>query len=375
MKIEAFLVEQWLNKYEHEVEYNLSETCVEPFKIGEFLKLVDNECFFRDIWDMQLTYGFIPGSIGLRTGIANLYKGLGPENILICGGAIGANFLVLYSLVEPGDKVISIFPTYQQLFSVAKCFGANVSLLKLRMEDDWLPNSNELLKLVKKDTKLIIINNPNNPTGSLIEEAQLKEICEIAEESGSYLMSDESYRGIYVDPKDSVSSVVELYDKGIATGSFSKPFSLTGLRLGWVAAKEQIIKECEIRRDYTTISNSMIADALASLAMQNVNRIIKRNQKIVETNFKILSNWVDNEPLIDWVPPKASSVAFLKYDIPMESEKLCLQLMKEKDVLLVPGTCFEMDGFLRIGWGGNSEILKEGLSRVKEFLNDYRKNR
>jgi aspartate/methionine/tyrosine aminotransferase len=187
-------------------------------------------------------------------------------------------------------------------------------------------------------------------------------------------MSDESYRGIYIDPKDSVSSVVELYDRGIATGSFSKPFSLTGLRLGWVAAKESIIKECEIRRDYTTISNSMIADALASLAMQNVDRIIKRNQKIVETNFKILSKWVDDEPLIDWVPPKASTVAFLKYDIPIGSEKICLQLMKEKDVLLVPGTCFEMDGFLRIGWGGNSDILKEGLSRLKEFLNDYRNN-
>ena len=372
MKIDTFLVEKWLNTYEHDVEINCSETCVRPFTIGEFLALMGRENFFQEMWDMQLTYGFIPGSHGLRKGISNLYKGLGPENILVTGGAIGANFLVLYSLVEPGDTVVSIFPTYQQLYSVAESFGADVKLLKLRMEDGWLPDMDEFRRLVDDKTKLIVINNPNNPTGSLIEDGQLGEICEMAEEAGAYLLSDESYRGIYIDPDDSVSSVVELYEKGVATGSFSKPFSLTGLRLGWIAASRGIIEECELRRDYTTISNSMIADAMATLAMENVGLINERNRKIVKTNYEILSHWVDAEPLIDWVPPRAGSVAFLKHGLDTTSEELCLRLMKEKDVLLVPGTCFDMEGFLRIGWGGDTEMLKEGLSRFKEFLNDYR---
>ncbi len=371
MKIDTFLVEKWLNTYEHDVEINCSETCVRPFTIGEFLSLMRRENFFQEIWDMQLTYAFIPGSNGLRKGISNLYKGLGPENILVAGGAIGANFLVLYSLVEPGDTVVSIFPTYQQLYSVAESFGANVKLLKLRMEDGWLPDMDEFRRLVDDKTKLIVINNPNNPTGSLIEDGQLEEICEMAEEAGAYLLSDESYRGIYIDPDDSVSSVVELYEKGVATGSFSKPFSLTGLRLGWIAASRGIIEECELRRDYTTISNSMIADAMAVLAMENVGLIYERNRKIVQTNYEILSHWVDTEPLIDWVPPKAGSVAFLKHGLDITSEELCLRLMKKKDVLLVPGTCFDMEEFLRIGWGGGTEMLKEGLSRFKEFLNDY----
>lgn len=372
MKIDTFLVEKWLNTYEHDVEINCAETCVDPFTVGEFLTLMGRENFFQELWDTQLTYGYIPGSLDLRRGIANLYTGLGPENILVAGGAIGANFLVLYSLVEPRDTVISVFPAYQQLYSVARSFGADVKLLKLNMEDSWLPDTGELRSLVDEKTRLIVINNPNNPTGSLIKDERLKEICEIAGEAGAYLLSDESYRGVYIDPEDTVSSVVELYDNGIATGSFSKPFSLTGLRLGWIAANRSIIKECELRRDYTTISNGMIADAMAALAMENVDRIYERNREIVMTNYKVLSDWVENESLIEWVPPSASTVAFLKHKLGITSEDLCLRLMREKDVLLVPGTCFEMEGFLRIGWGGETEVLKEGLSRFKEFLNGYR---
>jgi aspartate/methionine/tyrosine aminotransferase len=372
MKIDTFLVEKWLNTYEHDVEINCAETCVDPFTVGEFLTLMGRENFFQELWDTQLTYGYIPGSLDLRKGIANLYTGLGPENILVTGGAIGANFLVLYSLVEPGDTIISVFPAYQQLYSVAKSFGADVRLIRLRMEDGWLPDTDELRGLIDEKTKLVVINNPNNPTGSLIKDERLKEICEIAGEAGAYLLSDESYRGVYIDPDDTVSSVVELYENGIATGSFSKPFSLTGLRLGWIAANRSIIEECELRRDYTTISNGMIADAMAALAMENVDRIYERNREIVKTNYKILSDWVENEPLIEWVPPSASTVAFLEHKLGITSEELCLRLMREKDVLLVPGTCFEMEGFLRIGWGGETEVLKEGLSRFKEFLDGYR---
>ena len=372
MKVEPFLVEKWLNEYEHDIGINISETCVDPFTLGEFLILVGLEDFFQEFKDIQLTYGYIPGSPELRQGLANLYHGFEGKNILVTGGAIGANFLVFYSLVEPGDTVISVHPTYQQLYSVAESFGANVKLLKLRMRDGWLPNLGELADLVDARTKLIVINNPNNPTGSLIDEKALKVICEIAEDIGAYVLDDESYRWLYVDPDDSVPSVVELSDRAIATGSFSKTFSLTGLRLGWIAARSSIIEEIEDRRDYTTISNGMIDDALASIAVNNMDLILKRNSDIVRRNYRILSDWVETEPLIDWAPARAGTVGFLKHGLDISSEELCKRLMREKDVLLVPGTCFDMDGFLRIGFGNNTEVLNEGLSRFKEFLNDLR---
>jgi len=372
MKVEPFLVEKWLNEYELDIGINISETCVDPFTLGEFLTLVEREDFFQEFKDTPLTYGYIPGSPELRQGLANLYHGLNAGNILVTGGAIGANFLVFYSLVEPGDTVISVHPTYQQLYSVAKSFGANVKLLKLRMGDRWLPNLSKLADLVDARTKLIVINNPNNPTGSLIDEETLKAICDIAEDIGAYVLDDESYRWLYVNPDDSVPSVVELSDRAIATGSFSKTFSLTGLRLGWIAADSSIIEEIEDRRDYTTISNGMIDDALASIAVKNKDLILKRNSSIVSRNHRILSDWVENEPLIDWAPARAGTVGFLKQELGISSEELCKRLMREKDVLLVPGTCFGMDGFLRIGFGNNTEVLKEGLFRFKEFLNDLR---
>jgi len=368
MKVDPFLVEQFMKAYEHDVELNLAETCVDPFVLGEFLTLMGEEDFLEQLKEMQLTYGFIEGSPDLRQGLANLYNHMKPENILVAGGAIGANFLVFYSLVEPGDTVISVFPAYQQLYSAPESLGANVKLLRLREPNQWLPDINELSELVDDKTKLIVINNPHNPTGSLIDAHVLEQICAIAEEAGAYLLCDESYRGLYIRPDDFVPSAVDISEKAIVTGSFSKPFSLSGLRLGWIVASTEIIEECMLHRDYTTISNDMIAGALASLAMKHVDRIYKRNLKIIRTNHRILSQWIKDEPLIDWVPPRAGSVAFLKYNLNIPSKDFCLRLIQDKGTFLVPGYCFEMEGFLRIGYGCKTEILKEGLSRFKAFL-------
>ncbi|MCE7743943.1 MAG: aminotransferase class I/II-fold pyridoxal phosphate-dependent enzyme [Candidatus Heimdallarchaeota archaeon] len=372
MKVDPFLVEHFMNKYEHHVELNLAETCVNPFTLEEFLSLMDREDFFEEFKKKQLTYGYIEGSPELRKGIANQYKTMKEDNILVCGGAIGANFITFYSLVEPGDNVVSILPTYQQLYSTARSFGANVKLLKLKWEDQWLPDLRELMKLVDDKTKLIVMNNPHNPTGSLIDESLLKRICQIAENAGAYLLCDETYHGLFYEEKDRVPSAVDIYDKAIATGSFSKGISLTGLRLGWIAASKQIIKECMDHRDYTTISNGMIDDALAAIAMKNLDRIYERNMKLLRTNLEILTNWIENEPLIDWIPPSAASVGFLKQHTKISSEKLCVKLINEKNTFLVPGECFEMEGYIRIGFGNKTEVLKEGLARFKEFLEQFR---
>jgi aspartate/methionine/tyrosine aminotransferase len=372
VKIDQFLVERFMNQYEHNVELNLAETCVDPFLLGDFLKLAGKEDFFEDLTGTQLTYGFIEGSPQIREGLAKLYENQDPDNILVTGGAIGANFLTMYSLVEPGDTVISIFPAYQQLYSAAKSFGADVKLLKLKPEEKWLPNLDELDQLIDDKTKLIIINNPHNPTGSLIETPLLKKICKRAEDSGAFLLCDEVYRDLYNNPEDKVASAVDVSQSAIVTGSFSKALSLAGLRLGWIAANEEIIKECMHHRDYTTISNGLIDDALGALAIKNADKILKRNQEIVRTNHRILSEWIANEPLIDWVPPRAGSVGFMQHHLSISSEELCVRLINEMDTFMVPGTCFEMDGYLRIGFGCKTEVLQAGLGRFKTFLNTIR---
>jgi aspartate/methionine/tyrosine aminotransferase len=358
-----------MNKYENDVEINMAETCVQPFTLREFLHFVNRPNFFEEIMDIQLTYGHIEGNPELREGISKLYKSVNSEDILITGGAIEANFNAFYSLVEPGDTVISVFPAYQQLFSVAKSFGAKVKLLHIRPENQWLPELEELKQLVDKKTRMIVINNPHNPTGSLIDEPMLKAITDVAEDSGAYLLSDEAYRGLYIKAKDSVPSVVDIYDKGVATGSFSKSISLTGLRLGWITSNNMVIKQCMLHRDYTTISKGMIDEALATLAMENINQVFKRNLKIVRRNHKLLDDWINEEPLISWIPPRAGSVGFMHHELNINAAKICKGLIEEKSTFMVPGDCFEQPEYIRIGYGNAPAILREGLTRFKNYLN------
>lgn len=369
MEIKPFKVEQWMNTYEMEAVYNLAETCVDSMTLRELLSLSgEPEEFIREQLDKKLTYGHIKGSPELRENISGLYETLNPENILITQGGIGANFLLHYSIIKPGDRVIVVHPAYQQLYSVPESFGAEVSLLRLKPENNFLPDLEELKAMVNERTALICINNPNNPTGALMEEELLRDLAEIARSCGAYIHCDEVYRGLCHDENMSVPSIADIYEKGVSTGSMSKIFSLAGLRLGWIAGPEEVIEECFKHRDYTTISCGMLDDALACHALNNYRKIISRNLKIVRENAEILDKWVQGEPYIDYIKPRAGTIAFLRYHLPIPSEEFCLGLFKETGVFLVPGKCFDMDGWLRIGYACDSHTLREGLQKLSEYI-------
>jgi len=371
MKIAPFGVEEWMNEYEVDAEYNIAETCVESLTVEELLNLTDNpEGKIEEIKKMKLTYGDIKGSKEFKEGVSSLYKTVSPENILPSHGAIGANFLVLYSLVEAGDKVVSVFPTYQQLYSIPESFGADVRKLELKYEDGFLPDLDELRKLVDKDTKLIAINNPNNPSGVIMEDDLLKEIVEIAREADAYILSDEVYRGL--KPDNYIPAVVDLYEKGISVGSMSKVFSLAGLRMGWLAAADEVIEKCQLHRDYTTISNGMIDDYLSVTALQNKDKILQRNSQKVKRQLEIIDKWIENEDLVEYVKPTGGTTAFIHYKLDIPSEEFAKRLYKEKGVLTVPGSAFGREYFLRIGFAGNEAELIEGLALLKEFLAEFK---
>jgi len=372
VKVDEFLVERWMNEYEHDVEVNMAETCVQPFTLREFLEFTGSPGYMEEIMDRRLTYGWIEGSPELREGIAGLYGDVDPGDVLVTGGAIEANFNSFYSLVEPGDTVVSVYPAYQQLYSVPKSFGAKVKQLRLLPENRWLPDVEELKTLVDRDTKMIVINNPHNPCGSFIDTPTLKAVCEVAQDVGAYVHSDEAYRGLYLDPAEKMPSVVDLYDKGVATGSFSKPISLTGLRLGWITADHEIVHQFKLRRDYTTISKGMIDDALGALAIQHIDRILERNNGIIKTNHKLLDEWINDEPLIDWVPPRAGSVGFMRHHLDAAAWDICRELIEEKSTFMVPGDCFGFSDHIRIGYGNDAKVLREGLDRFKSYLDERR---
>lgn len=369
MKIRPFSVEIWMNAYETGCELNLAETCVASLSVAELLRLAGRgEDTLAELLPMRLTYGAIEGSERLRKLIAGLYERQTEANVLVTHGAIGANMLVHQALVEPGDAVVSIVPTYQQHDSIPESFGAAMRLLQLKEEDGFLPDLGELARLARPGTKLIAFTNPNNPTGSLMDRAMLDEVVSIARNCGAWLLCDEVYRGIDQDGDGFTASVADLYEKGVSTGSMSKAYSLAGLRLGWIAGPEELVQAAMIHRDFSTISVGMMDDFFAALALEHKDAVLERSRRITRENLGVLSEWVDGEPGISWIRPRGGTTALLRYDLPLASEELCRKLLAQTGVMLVPGSAFGMEGTLRIGYANGTDILREGLKRMSGFL-------
>ena len=369
MFIEPFEVEIWMNEWETRCTYNLAETCVASITINELLALSGrDEADLYEILSMKLTYGDIEGSDRLRAAISKLYANTAIADITITHGTIAANMLVHKGLVERGAHVVSIIPTYQQHYSIPRSIEANVATLSLEASDDFLPDLDRLRSMVTLETKLIALTNPNNPTGALIERPMLEAIADIAASVDAYLLCDEVYRGTAQVGDGMVPSIVDIYDKGISTAGMSKVFSLAGLRVGWVVAPKELTEKIMIHRDYDTISVGMINDHFAAIALENADKVLARSQAITRENLAILSGWVDSESRVDWVKPRAGTTAMLKLDIPMSSREFCIDLLEKTGVMLTPGDAFDMEGYVRIGYANEREILEAGLSEMSAYL-------
>ena len=369
MFIEPFEVEIWMNEWETRCTYNLAETCVASITINELLALSGrDEADLYEILSMKLTYGDIEGSDRLRAAISKLYANTAIADITITHGTIAANMLVHKGLVERGDHVVSIIPTYQQHYSIPRSIEANVATLSLEASDGFLPDLDRLRSMVTLETKLIALTNPNNPTGALIERPMLEAIAEVADSVGAYLLCDEVYRGTGQVGDGMVPSIVDIYHRGISTAGMSKVFSLAGLRVGWVVAPNELTEKIMIHRDYDTISVGMINDHFAAIALENADKVLARSQAITRENLAILSGWVDSESRVDWVKPRAGTTAMLKLDIPMSSREFCIDLLEKTGVMLTPGDAFDMEGYVRIGYANEREILEAGLSEMSAYL-------
>jgi aspartate/methionine/tyrosine aminotransferase len=369
MKIRPFGVEQWMNEYETRCEWNLAETCVESLTVAELLDLAGiGDSIAHTLLPLKLTYGSIEGSDRLRDAIAALYSRQSRSNIVVTHGAIGANQLAYFALVERGDRVVSVVPTYQQHYSIPESIGADVRVLRLREENGFLPDFRELRELAGGSAKLIAITNPNNPTGALMDRAQLEQVASIAASCGAYLLCDEVYRGSDQEGDGTTVSAADLYERGISTGSMSKVFSLAGLRLGWLAAPPEVIAAASVHRDYNTISVGMLDDLFASIALEARGPILQRTRRIVRENLAALDRWVASEPRISYVKPRSGTTALLRYDVDLRSREFCVRLLEQTGVLLTPGSAFDLEGCVRIGYANSADVLGRGLGLVSRFM-------
>ncbi len=330
MEIAGFGVEDWLNVYEKEAKFDIAQSSIAAFTLEEIIEIdgTDVDTFFEKLAKMEVNDGWIEGSPEFKTEVSQLYQSVKPENILQTNGATGANLLAMYALVEPHDHVISMYPSYQQLYDIPRSFGAKVEFWHLKEENDWKPDMDELKKIVREDTKIICLNNANNPTGTLLDEKLLKEVVAIAKSVAAYVLVDEVYAPL--TEEDRIISIADLYDKGIATNSLSKTYSVPGIRIGWTASSHEIADCLRKYRDYTMICSGIIEDGLAVQILKNKEEIWTRNKKIVANNLKIVADWVVQEPRVSLVLPNYVSTSFIHLDIDESDEAFCKDLLKNQ---------------------------------------------
>lgn len=373
MEIKDFAVEQWMNEWETKCTYNVAETCTYSLTLDQLFDLCggDRAQFMNDFAQRRLTYGAIEGNPAFLEGVCGLYETVEPGHIIPTHGAAGANYLVLSTLCGPGDHVVSIMPTYQQLYSIPEMCGATVDILHLEKDDHYHVDAEKLAALVTDDTKVICINNPDNPTGALLSREEIETIVGIARDHDAWLMCDEVYRLLTQDDDGFTTSPIDLYDKAVVTSSMSKVWSLAGIRLGWAITKSPELRHDLLsHRDYDLISCGMFDEAVGAFALAHADKILARSRRIVRQNLAALEAWVDSEEHLSFVKPEAGTTALVYYDYDLDSYEFCTRMIQTTGALVTPGDAFEEPKSMRIGYAysDNVDDLKEGLAAISAFL-------
>jgi len=370
MKIETFDLERMQSTFENQVEFNLSESGVQPLRLGE---LVDDLDAREDLLREPLRYSQSNGTLALRDAIASLYPDATADRVQVTNGGSEANYIVTWKLVDPADEVVVMVPNYMQTWGLARAFGGTVREWPLTIGGSparWSVDCDRLNALVSARTKLIAICNPNNPTGARFEAADLDRIASIAARHGSWVLADEIYRGAERDGRET-PSMWGRYDRVIITSGLSKAYAAPGLRIGWIVAPPPLVASLWAYHDYTTISPGTLSDLLARRALEpsHRTRLLARTRRILNANFPVLAEWLDSHGgLFSYAAPDAGAITYVRYHHPINSTELVTRLRQRKSVLIVPGDHFGMDGHLRIGFGEDASYMRAGLGRVDELL-------
>jgi aspartate/methionine/tyrosine aminotransferase len=366
MRLEPFQMERMQSEWENRVAHNLSESGVHPLSVEELLDPADREELLRE----RLVYVQSNGTEALRAAIAALYPGAEARNVVVTTGTAEANYIAIWRLVEPGDEVVMMLPNYMQIWGVVRAQGAQVLEWKLREEAGWAPDLDELARLLTPRTRLVVVCNPNNPTGSVLGAEAMRGIVARAARHGAWLLVDEVYRGAEREGEES-PTFWGGYDRLLVTSGLSKAYGLPGLRIGWVVGPADTIAELWGRKDYLTISPAALSDVLARKALRpDVRaRILSRTRGILRANYPVLEDWIRaHGDALRVVPPRAGAIGYPRYSWPINSTELVTRLRDEQGVLVVPGDHFGMDGFLRIGFGGDPGDMRRGLAGIDALV-------
>ncbi|MGM0371623.1 MAG: aminotransferase class I/II-fold pyridoxal phosphate-dependent enzyme [Halobacteriota archaeon] len=352
MDVPPFELERFFAEYEHEADIMLAESGIRSLPADRF-----------DLDPGPLGY-VIPtnGDPELRAEIGERY-GRNPEEVLLTVGTQEANFVLFQSLLSPDDHAVVVTPTYQALHSLPATI-ADVTRVDLE-PPEWTLDVDQVAAAIRPETELIVINNPNNPTGRYHDPETIEALYDLAADNDAYLHADEVYRLLAPDPNPPVAS---LGPHGISTAGLTKAYGLAGLRFGWLVADEAVIDAAWRWKDYTTISPSKIGQHVARQALgEQEADILAENRALAARNRDIVRDFLDAHDL-DWFDPVGVN-GFVEVPPGFEgSESFCREFVEQESVVLAPGAAFGFDGYVRIGFGLPTAELREGLARLETFL-------
>lgn len=368
MKLNDFKLERFFAQYEFNARFLLCCSDCESFHIQEILDLEpDCEAAFKKSW---LGYTESQGSQELRALIAGLYERCSPQEILVHSGAEEAIFNFMNVALSPGDHVIVQSPCYQSLQELPRAIGCEISLWELRPgQAGWELDMDFLHNAVQKNTRAMIINSPHNPTGHLLSRQQLNEIVDLCRDNQMLLFVDEVYRYLEYQEQDRLPWACDIYENAVSLGVMSKSFGLPGLRIGWIATRNQeIYTNMAAFKDYTSICNSAPSEFLAAVALRHYEQLVGRNLQIIRDNLAHIDSFLaKNQALFTWTPPQAGPIAFPCLNTKTGIDEFARELVEESGVLILPGTCYGTgQSYFRLGFGRRN--FKIGLDEFQRYI-------
>lgn len=363
MAFVTFDLERWQSTWENRVRYNLSESGVHPLSIAELLALSGGD--LDEFAALRLVYSQSDGTEELRAAIAALYTPTTQDHVTVTVGSSEANFIVCWTLIEPGDRVVVVTPTYMQTHGLARNFGAEVVEIPLRPERGWQPDPAAIAAAIAPGTKLVVVTNPNNPTGQILEAGVREALLERVRATGAWLLADEVYQGAERDGQVTPSLWGE-HDRTVVVNGLSKAYGLPGLRIGWIVSPPAFKKAVVQRHDYTVIGPSPASDYLARRALTVRERIQSRTREILNGNWPALERWLRGfTGLFDWVEPVCGAVCTVRYRPDMGALELVEQIRARHGILLVPGDHFGLPRHLRLGYGNEPAEFRTALKDLE----------
>jgi aspartate/methionine/tyrosine aminotransferase len=366
VQIRPFAIERFYERWEFRARLMLSSSDCEALSVADLLAL-EPELEER-LLTLRLGYTEVPGSLELRSAVAQGYERAGPDDVLTLAAAEEGIFVAYHALLARGDHAVVEAPCYGSAIEVARSTGADVSLWERRHEDSWRHDLEALERTLRPDTRLIYINSPHNPTGTQMPSDVFARVVELAAEREIVLFSDEVYRGLEHEPADRLPAACDAYDRAISLNTVSKAYGLPGLRIGWLACRDRgLIDRIRELKLYTTICSSAPSELLVALALRHGEQLVARSRQLVLANLPLLDAFLERRAeLFDWVRPSAGPIGFPRVAGDFDVGRWCEEIAQRADVLLLPGAVYEQPRHVRLGFGRAN--LPEAVSRLDGYL-------